>query len=664
MFSKLKLGQKMALGFATLIAIMCVVGGIASWTMKYCSTTARTLVEQDVNVMQITNDAGDATSGLKLNARSYGLSGDVSYIDKVAAYEGRLNAALKRGADLVALHPGLENLKESIVQTNKAIEDFDQAFKETHQAQDIISESASAKFASAADLTASLISIAADQKKAGSAHNTSIEDVQQSAARLEAVTEIGMIIGEIRAATLKGQLDHNPKPLADADAGIATAEKRLEELRPLMTDPTLAGKLQAAQLQCQAFRKATVRVLAGMTAMQDAYAHRAKAYAELDAAIDGISQNSRDHLAASATSVSQSLAFGMTVTVAGVLVALLVGAAVAYGVTRSITRPLSHIIGSLASGADQTLSAAEQVSSASQGLAQGASEQAASLEETSSSLEEMSTMTRKTADMARDASLLSAQTKTSADQGNRAMARMADAIDGIQKASSETAKIVKTIDEIAFQTNLLALNAAVEAARAGEAGKGFAVVAEEVRNLAMRSAEAARTTSSLIEGSVGSSKNGVTIAQEVGKTLVEIQQSVEKVNAFIAEIATASEKQSQGIGQVNQAMQQLDKVTQSNAAGAEESAAASEELSSQAEQVKAVVAEMQALVGGQAGASSADAGYRGGVTRQAGRFNSHPLHSRPTPSRSTSGRRVDPSKVIPLDEPNDREDFGEFDAAA
>src|SRR5439155_13291124 len=187
-----------------------------------------------------------------------------------------------------------------------------------------------------------------------------------------------------------------------------------------------------------------------------------------------------------------------------------------------ISKPLAKIAGSLNQGAVQLSTASLQVAEAGQSLSQGAAEQASSLEETSAALEEMSSMTKKNAETAQQASTLSTETKTAADKGNAAMTKMSAAIEQIQKSAGETAKVLKVIDEIAFQTNLLALNAAVEAARAGEAGKGFAVVAEEVRNLAMRSAEAAKNTASLIEGSVTSARNGVAIAGDVGKSLGEI----------------------------------------------------------------------------------------------------------------------------------------------
>ncbi len=345
--------------------------------------------------------------------------------------------------------------------------------------------------------------------------------------------------------------------------------------------------------------------------------------------------------------------------IAIVCFSVVLGLAIGILLTRSITKILNRIVASLTEGSDQVTSAAGQVSSASQSLAEGATEQAAGLEETSSSLEEMASQTRQNAENAQQANTLATDARKAADSGNDAMTRMNEAIQDIQKSSDETAKIIKVIDEIAFQTNLLALNAAVEAARAGEAGKGFAVVAEEVRNLAMRSAEAAKNTSELIEDSVKNSKNGVDIAEEVGKTLGTIVEGIGKTSELVGEIAAASQEQAQGIEQVNTAVNQMDKVTQANAANAEESASAAEELSAQAETMNSIVNELAALVGG----SAEHASRRTTSSKSSSHSDSafHQIASGGTGSKPESKPQKAPAvtkteKSIPLDD-SEFEDF-------
>ena len=264
--------------------------------------------------------------------------------------------------------------------------------------------------------------------------------------------------------------------------------------------------------------------------------------------------------------------------------------------SRALNRELRRIAEELNQGADQTSAAATQVSASSQSLAEGASEQAASLEETSASLEEIASMTKRNAENATQAKALAAQTRAAADAGAAEMEEMKAAMDAIQASADGISRIIKTIDEIAFQTNILALNAAVEAARAGEAGMGFAVVADEVRSLAQRSAQSAKETAGKIGDSVQRSAHGVQICGQVAQSLGEIVAKAREVDALVAEIATASTEQTQGIGQVNIAISQMDKVTQANAAGAEESAAAAEELTSQTVMQKESVAALLALV--------------------------------------------------------------------
>ncbi len=380
-------------------------------------------------------------------------------------------------------------------------------------------------------------------------------------------------------------------------AGLAVYEKTIDTAEEKQLADKIEPLLNAYRTVAKQMRKLSLEMKdnEAIVLMNN---DGAKAYAAFEASVLAVKEFNVKSAEANHDNVMATLASSKLVNAIVLGVSLLLGIIFAIVIIRSISKILKNVSASLAEGAEQTVSAASQVSSASQSLAEGASEQAASLEESSSSLEEMASMTKRNAENAQKASELTKQTRAAADKGAADMQTMITAMDGIKASGDETAKIIKTIDEIAFQTNILALNAAVEAARAGEAGMGFAVVADEVRNLAQRSAQAAKETAAKIEGSLSRAAQGVEISAKVAMSLDEITSKVRQVDELVAEVAGASREQTEGITQINIAVGQMDKVTQSNAANAEESAAAAEELNAQAETMKQSVTELQQLVGG------------------------------------------------------------------
>ncbi len=358
----------------------------------------------------------------------------------------------------------------------------------------------------------------------------------------------------------------------------------------------------------------------------------------------GVTQN-QDEFMVAAYSIRNVI-----LMVSGIFLAITILAVLWFA--RSLTLPINRIIDGLNDGAVQVASASGEVSSASQSLAEGSSEQAASIEETSASMEEMSAMTLKNSENANHANTLMIESGDVVKTANDSMEQLTVSMEEISKASVETSKIIKTIDEIAFQTNLLALNAAVEAARAGEAGAGFAVVADEVRNLAMRAADAAKNTAELIEGTVKKVNQGSNLVSTTNDAFKKVTESSGKVGGLVAEISEASSEQSNGIEQVNIAITEMDTVVQKNAANAEEAAAASEEMNAQAEQLREYVGELVVLVSGTSDQEIKTSTHK--MERPAASQIRSQKESRDK-VRALENQKVKPSEVIPFD--GDFQDF-------
>jgi methyl-accepting chemotaxis protein len=404
--------------------------------------------------------------------------------------------------------------------------------------------------------------------------------------------EADMMHDALRAdvlAALLGAKSKNADAVADAAKDLVEHEKNFRESmaanKKLPFNATIKDALDGVEPLVDTYIKSAAHLveLAGkdLDGAEAAMPGFLKTFSDLEEKLGAISDKieaEATHVNADAAAVSSNFARFLWIGSTASLACL---ASLAWFVTRSIPKPFLSIISQLSEAVALNSQSSGQVSKTSSILAQDASAQAASLEETSASLEEISSMAKRNADSAQRAKELTKQTRTAADAGTHDVDAMNRAMEEIKASSAGVAKIIKTIDEIAFQTNILALNAAVEAARAGEAGAGFAVVAEEVRALAQRSATAAHETADKIDDAVAKSRHGAEVCTKVAAGLAQIASKTREVDEIVGEIAQASHEQTQGITQVNTAVAQMDKIVQSGAARAEEGAAVAQELSAQ-----------------------------------------------------------------------------------
>ena len=605
----MKLGTKIIAGFAGLITIAILLGSTAVWKMSKVKTIATMLAGDFMPATAVANNVERESLWTMYEMRGYAYTEDTNFLAKGTARLAEVKKHLKEAQDLAANagDQDLDFLKAAAEKAEAKALEYERLSQETVAVTAALEKDRRAMDVAAQDFMKQCYDYLESQnaklqellKTTNAATGAEVAAVQDRVIKMQLANDIIDIGNAIRLGNFKAQA------LRDPDFFRAT-QKRFDELGPKLDALKAITKQDVNLKQIEVCRTAGKAYADAMTSFLGHWLAREDLGKRRLAAADGVlaeakntATTSMDTSSKSATTAASSLTSASMTMIVGLCVAALVGGFMAVFITRSITKPIRQVADHLSAGAEQTVSAAGQVSASSQSLAEGASEQAASLEETSSSLEEMSSMTQRNAENAGKVKELGAEARAAGDTAVADMQAMRTAMDAIKSSSDDIAKIIKTIDEIAFQTNILALNAAVEAARAGEAGAGFAVVADEVRSLAQRCAQAAKETAVKIEDSVSKSAHGVEISARVAKSLEEIVGKARQVDELAGEVAAASREQSQGITQVNTAVSQMDKVTQSNAANAEESAAAAEELNAQAEAMKDAVNELLRLVDGQ-----------------------------------------------------------------
>lgn len=655
MFANMKLATKMALGFGVLIVFAAILG----YTGFSSLGNVGSRVENADDANWIIKQSLDG----RIKEKNFMLRKDKKYQDEakeiVAGIHERsttLNSKLKDPTD-----------KAKLANTTSEVDVWVAALDDYISLEDKKVEADGKMVAAARAAIVEVEKMRADQKDklaVDMENENSSANILDRLAKADDANRLNKFILEARRHEKNYIIRDDDKYVDNVAAEVSAMVALAEDMKSRFNDPLNQKQtddvIQSINAYHNAFKEYSGYVneqKTESTTMVDSARQLQEDAGELRAG----QKDKMETIMASSNMVMMSISIG----------AIIVGILAAWFITASITKSLNQVIANLTESSNQMTSAAGQVSSSSQSVAQGTSEQAAAVEETTASLEELSSMTKQNASNSQQANTLMSDSVNLINNGQESMKRMVSSIDEIKTSSDETAKIIKTIDEIAFQTNLLALNAAVEAARAGDAGKGFAVVAEEVRNLAQRSAEAAKNTQVLIDGSVENSDRGVTVSQETSTVLEEIIVSSRKVAELIAEIAAASNEQAQGIDQMNIAMTQVDQATQANASNSEETASAAEEMAAQSEMLKDMVDALIQIVGGSDGSSASSGSYSSngnvakGIKGALGRMKGNGQNSNSNGSNGKAhqlvghavGKSASPEDVIPFDDDNDLANF-------
>ncbi len=650
------LGVKITMGYALLILFGFALGIMTIWEMNGVGTQNKMLAHEYVPEVGVAMNLRGAANRVMYEMRGYGFTEDEKFYKLAQVEIKAVEKALQLARDLEKRSPNLKKLKSQIQIATNAVDEYKQLIDQTVEINKKLAENRNTLDISAAKYISNASEFLEGQntKFKSDLSNNYRQDKKRIEALLERNKKISLINDVIglgnatRIGAFKSQALRNPDLMKNALKIFDKIDYKFIELREITRLSEDLRRIEGVKSASLNYKNAMISFLKNSVFLQELGNKRGKAGQKLIDACKITANAGIDATDRIAKEAVDSLSKSSIVMIIGLTIVLFLGIICAFLITRSITGPVNKIITGLNAGANEVASASQQVSSSSQSMAEGASEQAASIEETSSTMEEMASMTKNNADNSNKADKITKEAGHVINLANTTMGELIISMDNISKASEETSKIIKTIDEIAFQTNLLALNAAVEAARAGEAGAGFAVVADEVRNLAMRAADAAKETSNLIEGTVKKINEGSALVSSTNEAFHNVSESASKVGEIVSEISAASSEQSNGIDQVNKVISEMDQIVQQNAASSEETASASEEMSAQANQLKEYMDELVMVITGKKNIDNFS--YNEPVAKNTRQIKTVEM------AKNHQIKEISPNLVIPLDD----DDFQDF----
>jgi len=628
----LKLGGKIGGGFGLLILIALVLGGLAVWNMSAAARNSRTLAQEYIPEVVVASDIERNYQLFMFDMRGYAMSGRRELYDLAQGHAKRVKKALEDAKELAAKSEHLATLRDTANNLTATLNQYEGLVAKTVDVDAAIDASRDRMDANATQFIDNAYGFQKSQiqKLDGETGAVDAARLRERQRKVNVINDVIDLGNFIRIANFKGQAARDTKMVREATGNFDKIRKLIEDIRPLVHQERNLQELANVDKAAGAYRLAIEEYLKNWEALQDLTRQRERVANQLVALVQQVSQAGIDNTRRLSLEAESSLTMSNWVMVAGLVVALLLGVVVALLITRSIVNPvratvdavgqaakgdfsfsvdqkmlsrgdelgdmlrdvdkmaenLSVVVTESTAAAETVATSAGEISQGNQDLSERTQQQASAIEETASSIEEMTSSVKQNAGNSQQANELARRTATMAVQGGEVVQRTVGAMAAVTESSKKISDIINVVNEIAFQTNLLALNAAVEAARAGEAGRGFAVVAGEVRNLAGRSAAAAKEIQALITDSVAKVEQGNELVAESGVLLKEIIGNVQNVADTVAEITAASQEQASGIDEINRAVTQMDEAVQQNAALVEEAASASENMAAAAEQLR------------------------------------------------------------------------------